>query len=69
MLKFIYCWDIIFMEIMGIIREIDGLGRLTIPKELRKTFNMTSEVEIIATTDGILIRNPQYIVVKKDKDA
>ena len=54
---------------MGIIREIDGLGRLTIPKELRKTFNMTSEVEIIATTDGILIRNPQYIVVKKDKDA
>lgn len=57
------------MEIMGIIREIDNLGRLTIPKEMRKTFNMTSKVEIIATTDGILIRNPQYIVVKKDKDA
>ena len=33
---------------VGIIREIDNLGRLVIPKEMRNLFNFEKEVEIVA---------------------
>ena len=56
------------MEQVGIIRELDNLGRLVIPKELRKQYGFTREVEIISTTEGILLRNPQYKLVRKDKN-
>ena len=56
------------MEQVGIIRELDNLGRLVIPKELRKQYGFTREVEIISTTtEGVLLRNPQYKLVRKDK--
>lgn len=44
----------------GIKKEIDNLGRLVIPKEMRELFNMNGEVELIVTTEGILLRNPKY---------
>lgn len=50
----------------GIIKEIDNLGRLVIPKEFRERFNLDKEVEILATENGVLIRNPEYVLVKKE---
>lgn len=53
------------MEKLGVLRPIDNLGRICIPKEMRRFFNLENEVEICFTTDGILIRNPKYIVIDK----
>lgn len=53
------------MENIGINREIDKLGRLCIPKEMRELYKLEKEVELVATERGVLIRNPQYILVKK----
>ncbi|MBQ2862752.1 MAG: AbrB/MazE/SpoVT family DNA-binding domain-containing protein [Clostridia bacterium] len=53
---------------IGIVKEIDNLGRIVIPKEIRDAFKLTKEVEIILTEDGILIRNPQYVIIKKCSD-
>ena len=50
----------------GIIKEIDNLGRLVIPKEFRERFHLDKEVEILATENGVLIRNPEYVLVKKE---
>ena len=55
---------------IGIIREVDSLGRVVIPKEIRKTYKLEREVEIISTGDGVLLRNPKYniILVEKEQD-
>ena len=53
------------MDRIGIKREIDRLGRICIPKEMRTLLNLNSEVEIVLTEEGILIRNPEYVLVKK----
>ena len=53
-------------DTVGINKEIDGLGRLVIPKEMRERFGLERTVELIATTEGILIRNSQYVLVKKE---
>ena len=50
-------------EVIGIKREVDSLGRIVIPKEIRRTYRLEKEVEIIATAEGVLLRNPQYEVV------
>ena len=55
------------MENIGIIKEIDKLGRICIPKEMRKLFKMGNEVEIKVTHEGILITNPGYVLVRKDE--
>lgn len=52
---------------IGIKKEIDRLGRICIPKEMRKLFNFENEVEIQITKDGLLITNPSYVLVKKDE--
>ena len=52
------------MENIGIIREIDNLGRLCIPKEMRTLLGLKKEVELIVTPQGVLIRNPAYVLVK-----
>ena len=51
---------------IGIIRKVDNLGRVVIPKEYRKFFHLekNEEVCLIDTEDGILIRNPKYKVVE-----
>ena len=50
---------------IGIIKEIDRLGRIVIPKEYRERLNLTNEVEIVLTKEGVLIKNPEYVLVKK----
>lgn len=41
---------------IGIIKEIDKLGRLVIPKEMRKRFSIDGMVELVLTEEGILIK-------------
>ena len=53
------------MESVGIIKGIDKLGRLSVPKEMRDLFDIKSSVEVIVTTEGILLRNPEYVLVRK----
>ncbi len=55
------------MEKVGVIKELDNLGRLVIPKEIRTLFSFDKEVEVIVMEDGILIRNPEYKLVKIEK--
>ena len=45
-------------EVIGIIRNMDDLGRIVIPKELRKTLNInpSDSLEIFATKTGFFIR-------------
>ena len=49
---------------IGIIREFDNLGRIVIPKEMRILFNFNKKVEIVVTENGVLLRNPNYKLVK-----
>ena len=53
------------MDNVGIKKEIDKLGRICIPKEMRKLFNLENEVELELTKDGILIKNPEYVLIKR----
>ena len=54
-------------EKIGIIKSFDKLGRIVIPKELRERFELSDNVEIVATPDGVLLKNPDYVLVKKEK--
>ena len=54
----------IFTERIGIVKEIDELGRLHIPKEIRKRLGLGKEVELVVTQDGLLIRNDEYKLIK-----
>ena len=44
-------------NLVGIIRSIDDLGRVVIPKELRRAINIHEgeQMEIFATSDGEII--------------
>ncbi|MBR2296531.1 MAG: AbrB/MazE/SpoVT family DNA-binding domain-containing protein [Clostridia bacterium] len=58
------------LSTVGLVKEIDRMGRIVIPKEMRDFLNLDcgSEVEVLLTTEGILVRNPKYeIVPKKSK--
>ena len=35
---------------------------------MRKLLNLENKVEIVMTEEGVLIRNPEYILSKKDKN-
>lgn len=50
---------------VGVIKELDNLGRIVIPKEMRTLFMLEKEVEIVVTEEGLLIRNPMYKLVEK----
>ena len=54
------------MEKIGVKKEIDKLGRVCIPKDMRRLFNIDGEVELQVTKEGILIKNPEYIFVKRE---
>ena len=54
------------MKTVGVVKEIDKLGRICIPKEMRKLFGLEREVEVKLTPEGILITNPEYVLVRKD---
>ena len=55
------------MEEVGVKKEIDKLGRICIPKEMRNLFKLESEVEIIVTKEGLLIKNPEYVLVSREE--
>lgn len=55
------------MKIVGIVKEVDRLGRIVIPKELRERYGLCENVEIIATELGIFLRNPEYKLVKVEE--
>ena len=48
------------MDQIGVIKEIDRLGRIVIPKDLRDRYQFENKVEVVATKEGILIKNPEY---------
>ena len=41
------------MEAVGIIRELDNLGRVVIPKEWRDLYKFEGPLEIVATAEGV----------------
>ncbi len=46
------------MKSIGIVREIDQLGRIVIPKELRKVYDIAEgeHMEILTEGDAIILR-------------
>lgn len=52
------------MEKIGVRKEIDKLGRICIPKEMRKLYNLEKEVELLVTKEGILVKNPEYVLLR-----
>lgn len=55
------------MEKIGVIKEIDKLGRIVIPKEMRDRLGFGDSVEVVVTEEGVLVRNPEYRLVRVDK--
>ena len=51
-------------ETVGVIKEIDNLGRIVIPKEMRDRLSLGKSVEVLLTENGVLIRNPEYKLVR-----
>ena len=49
---------------IGILKEFDKLGRIVVSKELRERYGFENKVEIVATSDGILLKNPEYVLQK-----
>lgn len=49
------------MKSTGIVRKIDGVGRIVLPIELRKTLHMTddSALEIFVESDQIILKKYQ----------
>ena len=58
------------MVVVGVTRRIDDLGRITIPSEIRKTYQLDKNVtvEIIGTYDGILLRVPNIRITKLNEE-
>jgi len=51
---------------VGIIRKVDRLGRVTIPKEYRSFYHIEKDdrISIIDTPEGILLVNPKYQMIE-----
>lgn len=49
---------------IGLIKEIDSLGRIVISKEIRDRLKLDKKVELVLVKDGLLIRNPEYEMIK-----
>ena len=58
------------MTNIGIVRKVDSLGRVTLPKELRRVFCLEkdSQIEILATDQGILLRVPNIEIKRTDRN-
>lgn len=58
------------MTNIGIVRKVDSLGRVTLPKEMRDLFEMQKNevVEILATDKGILLRLPNVIITRVENN-
>ena len=56
------------IKYIGIKKEIDSLGRLCIPKDIRELLKLEGEVELLPTNEGLLIKNPEYVFVRTNKN-
>lgn len=56
------------MTNIGIIRKVDSLSRVTLPKEMRRLFQLGKDdwVEMLATDEGILLRVPNVEVKRTE---
>ena len=52
------------MKKLGVVKEIDNLGRLQIPKEIRNRLGLGKNVELVVTEDGLLIKSNEYQLVR-----
>ena len=64
MCKMLHIRSNIMKDTVGVIKEIDNLGRIVIPKEMRNRFSLDKSVEVVLTKDGVLLRNPEYELIK-----
>ena len=55
------------MNKIGIKKKLDNLGRLCIPKFMRELFELTGEVELVVTEDGIVLKKAEFIKEKQAK--
>ena len=56
------------MDKIGIIKEIDSLGRLQIPKDIRTRLGLGERVELVITKDGLLIKSPDFVLTRRDNE-
>ncbi len=61
-----FCEVISVEKCVGIVKEIDKLGRIVIPKDFRDRLKLGKEVEVVLTKAGILIRSVEYELTKKE---
>ena len=54
------------MNLLGIIKDIDGVGRVVIPKALRDRYGLSKQIEVIAVEEGVLIRKPKSEICEKE---
>ena len=55
------------MDKIGVLKEIDKLGRIVIPMDFRRRYGFGDQIELVPTKDGVLIRNAEYVLVHKDQ--
>ena len=49
---------------IGVVKQVDSLGRVVIPKDFRERMGLEGCVEIILTEEGVLIRSPKFKLVE-----
>ena len=55
---------VVMKETVGVIKEIDKLGRIVIPKEMRDRLGFGTKVEVVLMKEGILLRNSEFELIK-----
>jgi len=59
----------VFVKNIGIVKEIDDLGRLQIPKDIRITLGLNKKVQLVTTEEGLLIKSEEYKLVPINEEA
>jgi AbrB family looped-hinge helix DNA binding protein len=57
------------MEQVGIVAEVDKLGRIVIPKKVRDLYGLDKGVELVLTDKGVYLRSPHYVLIKRQEEA
>ena len=60
---------LIIVKSIGIVKEIDDLGRLQIPKDIRITLGLNKKVQLVTTEEGLLIKSEEYKLVPINEEA
>ena len=58
------------MRTTGIVRRIDDLGRIAIPKEIRQTLNIKEgdPLEMFVDEEGLILQPYEWTITKKIQD-